>query len=116
MRRGSRGGLLAGELIGFCGHDHVVAVQPADRVRPPADSHTAMIDQQHRVMIFLFGQRGDTIDKIDRQRERGQRKHAFQPLDAIAFDQIPICDLRPQCGQFGRERRGESLRQATQRS
>src|SRR6266536_6196711 len=88
--------VLRVQLVGFGGHDEIVAMQPTDLVSPPRDRDSPPFGQNGRVMSFPLGELSHSSSKRQSLSKILEAKPPFQPRDSVALGELPLLDLGPQ--------------------
>jgi hypothetical protein len=87
-------------LVGLCGHDHIIAMQTPNRMSPPSHRHPAPLRQQSRMMLLLLRHRPDRIGKVQSLLKILKQIDPLDPVFAIYLKLAPIWNLGHQSCQF----------------
>src|SRR5215470_1942509 len=87
-------------LIGLRSHNKIITVQTSDLMRPPANSNLAPFRKESRMMSLFLSQCPDLVSKRKSCNKILKLVNAFQALNTLTLNNIPIWYLLAILGSF----------------
>ena len=87
-------------LICLRGHNEIVFVQTLHHVGPPLHRDASPFQDDQRMVVLFFGNRGNLVCKFERLRVIFQFEDALQAFDSVNFDDLPFRHPGKEFGDF----------------